>query len=499
MHLRFWFSAHAATLAIAAALQCSAAQAQDINAGKLVYTTPQVTGKLSCSAGSCHTPNPLLNQNRILLAADNSGAIGVALNSVLQMAFLKGVMTTQQFIDLAAYIGNPTAASGAPIAQLSPSSLAFPATIVGTSSSPQTFAISNTGTAPLVVSAVASNNAAFSVVSTCATINAGASCNVSVSFTPEATAVGPQSGTITVSHNASAATSMVNVSGTVAVPTVPGIQVTPITLDFGSATAGSFTGIQPTSVTSVGTAPLIITSISDAGAAFPYAGGTCAVGVAIPVGASCTLYFRFVPSVAGAQSGVLAIRHNASAAPTTVNLRGVGLTAVPSSKLMVEYLYAPLNYYFMTSRDEDKAVLDTEVGFQRTGLTFPVYATEAAGSSAISRFFFPQIAVNGSRGSHFYTLLDNDKVALAALNPSNAQVPRLPYYEGTDSWAFLPVLSGPGGVCANDQQPVYRLFRGAAVFPDDPNHRYTASLGIYNAFVSLGWDGEGVSFCVPKL
>ena len=60
------------------------AHTQDINAGKLVYTTPQVSGQLSCSAGACHTPNPLLNQNKILTAADNPGAIGVGVNTVTQ-------------------------------------------------------------------------------------------------------------------------------------------------------------------------------------------------------------------------------------------------------------------------------------------------------------------------------------------------------------------------------------------------------------------------------
>ena len=476
------------------ALLSTSAAAQDINAGKLVYTTPQVAGQLSCSAGQCHTI--FVNQNGIQKAADNPGAIGVAVNTVTQMAFLKNVLVTQQFIDLAAYIGNPSAAGGTPLSQVSPAALAFPATVVGSSASLQPFAITNTGTANLVVSSVASSSAEFSLISSCGLIAAGTSCNVAVRFTPAAT--GARSGTITVSHNAAGSTSTVALSGTGAAAAVAGIQVVPLSLDFGAVAAGSFSGALPITVNNVGDAPLVITALSDTGAAFPVIGGGCVVGTPVAAGGSCTILLRFAPVAAGAQSKVLTISHNASAAAVSVNLAGTGVGTGSNIKTMVEYLYAPLNYFFITSRDDDKTALDKIADFQRTGLSFPVYATQIANSKAISRFYFDQIAVHGTRGSHFYTLLDSDKSALIALNPTNAATPRLPFNEGIDSWAFLPVVSGPSGSCASGQVPVYRLFRGGTKFPDDPNHRFTTSLSIYDSFVALGWDGEGVSFCVPQ-
>ena len=143
-------------------------------------------------------------------------------------------------------------------------------------------------------------------------------------------------------------------------------------------------------------------------------------------------------------------------------------------------------------------LLDGIAGFQRTGLSFPVYATQVAGTKAIARFYFDQIALNGARGSHFYTLLDNEKAALIALNPSNLSTPRLPVDEGVDSWAFLPIVPGVGGSCSSNLTPVYRLFRDNARFPDDPNHRFTVNRSVYEAFIALGWEGEGVSFCVPQ-
>ena len=169
---------------------------------------------------------------------------------------------------------------------------------------------------------------------------------------------------------------------------------------------------------------------------------------------------------------------------------------VPPSVSMVEYLHVALNYYFITASPTEIAALDTVPAFVRTGESFPVYAAPYAGTHGITRFYFDRIAVNQSRGSHFYTSVDSEVAAVAALNPSNMPAPRLPVNEGVNSYAFLPVTAG---VCAAGQRPVYRIFRGNARFPDDPNHRFTTSLTIYNNFVALGWDGEGVKFCVPAL
>lgn len=501
------------TAAASATLLCASfiavnVSAQDINAGKIVYTTPAVVGQKSCSDASCHTLNPLNNQNRILKAADDTGAIGVAINTVLQMAFLKGPtptspprLTSTQLIDLAAYIGNPSAATGSPIAQLTPTSLTFAATVIGNNAATQIFAINNTGSTALLVSGVSSSAPDFSVVSSCDSIAAGAHCNVSVGFTPSA--AGTRSGTITVSHNASGGSSTVSALGsaTAPVPLTPGIQIAPASVAFGLITVGSFSGAQFVTVMSVGNAPLTLNAIAIAsGSDFPIASGSgsCAVGVPLAAGNSCTVQLRFQPTVEGVQVRTLSIGHNASASAVTVGLSGTGgASSAPNLRTMVEYVYLPLNYFFITSRDDDTVTLDAIAGFQRTGLSFSVYATQTGSAKAISRFYFDKVAVNGSRGSHFYTLLDSDKAALTALNPGNAQTPRLPYNEGIDSWAFLPVVAGVGGSCASGQRPIYRMFRGGARFPDDPNHRFTSDVATYNAFVAQGWDGEGVNFCVP--
>jgi hypothetical protein len=169
---------------------------------------------------------------------------------------------------------------------------------------------------------------------------------------------------------------------------------------------------------------------------------------------------------------------------------------------MVEYRHVSLDYFFMTSRHGEKILLNNlgTVFALTANPVFKVHASPLAAANLrpITRYYFDQIARGNTRGSHFYTLLEAENAALRALNPTNANVPRLPQDEGIDSFAFLPAVEGVGGSCAAGQRPVYRAFRGQARFPDDPNHRFTVDFVLYTSLVTAGWDGEGVRFCVPN-
>ena len=162
-----------------------------------------------------------------------------------------------------------------------------------------------------------------------------------------------------------------------------------------------------------------------------------------------------------------------------------------------EYYYTPLDYYFITSRDSDKAGLDGISGWTRSGRTFAAFSAPIAGTSGLTRYYFDKVAAKASRGSHFYTVLDSDRDALSALNPTNSTAATLPYFEGNDSFAYPPIASGASGSCPVGTQTVYRVFRGNTRFPDNPNHRFTTDLALYQQFVALGWDADGVNFCVP--
>ncbi len=467
----------------------------DVNNGRLLYITRLVpTSPFSCSSGQCHGPTPENNQNGIQIAAGEPGLIGLAISQVNQMAFLQSNVTGQQLADLAAYIANPTAV-GSPVAAISPTQFTFATTTTGATSASQAFTLSNSGTAPLVVSGVATSSAEFPVQSACTTVAVGSNCTINVSFAP--TATGARNATLTVTHNAEGGSTTAALTGTGSMPASPVAQASPATLPFPATVVGNTSALQQITISNSGTAPLNITAIASNRADFQLAGGTCVAGGTVTMNASCIIALRFAPATVGSKTGVITISHNGAGGSTAVTVTGTGVNAQFEKRTMTEYIYTPLNYYFITSRDADKALLDTVAGFQRTGQSFAVYAGQETGTQGISRFYFDKVAQAGARGSHFYTLVESEKALLVQLNPGNVSAPKLPFDEGIDSYAFLPVVEGVGGSCAADQIAVYRIFRGGTRFPDDPNHRFTTSTAIYNEFVALGWDGEGVKFCVP--
>ncbi len=369
------------------------AHAQSTVNGKSLYNAILVTGQKSCGNGACHGPDPSANQNRIKNGT-SAAVIASTINTNLDMLFLKGVLSTSQLNDIAAYISNPNSTNTAPIATLSSTIMGFGQVSVGTTSAAQTVTLKNTGAAALQLSALTMSSGEFALAAT---------------------------------------------------------------------------------------------------------GGSCTATTTLAVSASCTIAVTFTPTAASVRSGTLSITHNAASSPSTVSLAGTGVASTSATTtLMIEYYFAALDYYFITSRAGDIALLDTAAGWARTGKSFKVYTTQQSGTVAVNRYYFDQIAVANSRGSHFYTVVQAEKDALASLNPSNLQTPRLPFNEGPDSYAFSAAVEGVGGSCAAGQLLVYRIFRGQTRFPDNPNHRFTTDTAVYNSFVASGWDGEGVKFCVPN-
>ena len=165
---------------------------------------------------------------------------------------------------------------------------------------------------------------------------------------------------------------------------------------------------------------------------------------------------------------------------------------------MVEYFYAPLDYYFVTSRANEQALLDGIAGWKRTGSVFTVFSDPQQGAVPLQRFFFAEVARGASRGSHFYSLSASDVALLRNQNPQNATTRGLPFDEGIDSYAYLPTDSGGQKSCAIGQTPVYRVFRGAPIYQDDGNHRYSTDGSIHKSMTASGWVDEGIAFCSPQ-
>ena len=284
-----------------------------------------------------------------------------------------------------------------------------------------------------------------------------------------------------------------------AAPGAPTASASVSAVTFANTAVGSSITGPAVTLTNTGSAALVVNYAVVSGSDFLLASTTCSAGASLSPGAACTATARFTPAATGTRSGTITFGHNATPATTSVALAGNGVAAqtiLPATRAMVEYRYAPLDYYFITSRDADKATLDATSGFARTGASFLVFAQAQGTLRPITRFYFDRIALGNTRGSHFYTLLFSDLQSLAQQNPRGSSASGLAQNEGVDSYAYAPLVAGVGGSCESGQQPVYRLFRGTARFPDNPNHRFTTSVATYNSFVALGWDGEGVNFCV---
>ena len=141
----------------------------------------------------------------------------------------------------------------APIANLSPGSLAFSAQASGTASAAQTVTLSNTGSAALSINGtgigiLGPNATDFSQTNPCGTsVAAGGNCVISVKFTPSLSA-GSETATLNVADNASGSPQQVQLSGIALPPPGVSCNIPTVPLSGDSATvqitctATDFTG-----------------------------------------------------------------------------------------------------------------------------------------------------------------------------------------------------------------------------------------------------------------
>jgi len=206
-----------------------------------------------------------------------------------------------------------------------PGSLTFGPQAPGTVSPPKTVTVKNTGNETLpVYYAIISVTGPFKLTSNACPVYlaSGASCTVSVAYAPT-TGGGAQSGSLTIQTSAPSSPHVIPLSGT---PT-PWISVTPGAVGFGSVALGNATSGRVVKVTSTGTAPLVVSSLSVGGTNagdFPIWADGC-TGATLSPGASCTAYVSFEPLGIGARTATITITHNASGGPQLVGLSGTGV------------------------------------------------------------------------------------------------------------------------------------------------------------------------------
>lgn len=229
---------------------------------------------------------------------------------------------------------------------LAPGSASFGAIVTGTNST-QVLVLSNPGTAPLAISSIGTTGAGFSQTNTCpASLEPSAACNISVKFAP--TVEGAASGQLAIVSNAAPSPLNAALSGSGLPATTAGLTFSAGSVAFPPQFVGTTSAPQTVTLTSAGTAPLVITQVTSSGD-FSYSG--CGPSTMAPR-ATCSFSISFKPFSEGPQSGAIVVTSNAAGSPHTISLSGSG-----ASLAAPEIVVAPSSFVFGTLRPLRTATL----------------------------------------------------------------------------------------------------------------------------------------------
>lgn len=203
---------------------------------------------------------------------------------------------------------------------LNPSTLAFGSVLVG-GNNVLSATVTNSGQGAVHISQVFASGAGFSEagLATPATLAAGQSAQVQVTFAP--TATGVVGGTVAISSDAPGVAPGLALSGT---GVQPAISVSPASISFGSLVDGQ-SKTQPVTITNTGTANLTISQLGSTATGVSVSGVTTPLTIA--AGQSSTFNVQYAPQAAGATSGSVTIASNAPNSQVSVPVSGTGVTA----------------------------------------------------------------------------------------------------------------------------------------------------------------------------
>lgn len=208
----------------------------------------------------------------------------------------------------------------------SPASLSFSRRAIGSTSPPAVVTVSNPFPLAVALTKI-STSSEFAQTNTCpvspATLASGASCTISVTFTP--TQSGTQKGKLTIVDSAPASPQTMGLTGS-----ATDISLSPASLNFENHKVGSKSKAQTVTVTNVGSGLVAFTGSGiDLGGADPgdYVISANSCGPNLESGASCTVSIEFEPTAVGTRTATLQLNDDGGASPQTVALTGKGLAA----------------------------------------------------------------------------------------------------------------------------------------------------------------------------
>jgi len=203
-------------------------------------------------------------------------------------------------------------------ATLAPGSLSFGTQLVSTTSGPQLLTLTNSGSLPATITEIAVSGD-FAETNTCGgSLAAGASCTISVTFSPLGPGIRP--GTVTIADNAPGSPQTASLTGS-GVISGPNATLSPASLTFPYQLIHATSPAEILTLTNFGTTALSVGSVTASGDFAET--NTC--GSSVASGASCTISVTFTPTQEGTRTGSVTITDNAAGGPQIASLTGSGV------------------------------------------------------------------------------------------------------------------------------------------------------------------------------
>jgi len=256
------------------------------------------------------SPNPATASSTLTLTASATAATGTV---TVTITGTSGALTNTTTLSLTV-----NASGGGPAVTLSPTSLTFGNVVVGATAAAKTVTLTNSGTATLNISSIATSGDFALTTSTkpCgSTLAAGKNCTIKVTFTP--TQVGARTGNLTITDNASGSPQTVPLSGTGTVQAT----LTPATATYPARTVGTTSPAKVFTLAnkqSVALNSIVISTTGD----FSVSTTTCAASLAAK--STCKISVTFTPTGTGTRTGTLKVADSASNSPQISALTGTG-------------------------------------------------------------------------------------------------------------------------------------------------------------------------------
>jgi Abnormal spindle-like microcephaly-assoc'd, ASPM-SPD-2-Hydin len=275
---------------------------------------PSLAGNGSCTISVTFTPQSIGSQTATLTVTDDAS------NSP-QASMLSGT--------------GLAAPSSSGSLKTVPDTYTFPNQTTGTTSNAEILTVTNSLTTSLTISSI-KIAAPFSETNNCGTLAGGASCTVSVTYSP--TVAGYTSADLTFTYNAAGSPQTVFIAGN----SGAAVTVKPGSLGFSPQILNTASSPQTITITNNQSTAVTITSITTTSSATPSPfslSNTCIpsgqTSGTVAANSNCTISVTFEPTKTGSYSGSATISYNAPGGPQTVTYTGSGITGGQGVKVVV--------------------------------------------------------------------------------------------------------------------------------------------------------------------